>query len=165
MTRTDTPFEGSDKELLEAFLDYHRATLLLKTEGLSEADLRRPLTPSGTNLLGLVKHLAFVERWWFQWIFAGDEVDFPWTEDDPDADFGIGPGESSEQIFALYRAETERNRAIVTDAGLEAEAQRAHGGKARPRLRWVLLHLIQETARHNGHADIVRELIDGSTGE
>jgi uncharacterized damage-inducible protein DinB len=165
VTRTETPFEGSEKQLLEAFLDYHRATILLKAEGLSEAEQRRSLTPTGTSLLGLIKHLAYVERWWFQWIWAGDDVDFPWTEEDPDADFRIEPDESAAQIVAFYRAETERNRVITVEAELEAEARRKHHGEGRPRLRWVLLHLIQETARHNGHADIVRELIDGTTGE
>ena len=165
MTRTETPFEGSEKQLLEAFLDYHRATILLKAEGLSEAEQQRSLTPSGTSLLGLIKHLTYVERWWFQWIWAGDDVDFPWTEEDRDADFRIEPGESSAQILSFYRAETERNRGITAEAELETEARRNHQGEGRPRLRWVLLHLIQETARHNGHADIVRELIDGTTGE
>lgn len=163
--RKDTPFEGSEKELLEATLDYHRATLLQKTSGLSEHDLRREMTASGTSLLGLVKHLAYVERWWFQWIHAGDDVDFPWTDDDPDADFRAQPDETAEQVFALYRAEIERDRTIVSAAELDAVARRAHRGEARPNLRWVLLHMIQETARHNGHADIVRELIDGTTGE
>ena len=163
--RKDTPFEGSEKDLLEAFLDYHRATLMQKTAGLSEHDLRREMTASGTSLLGLVKHLAYVERWWFQWVHAGDDVDFPWTDEDPDADFRAEPDETAERIFALYRAEIERNRAITSSAQLDAVARRAHRGDARPNLRWVLLHLIQETARHNGHADIVRELIDGATGE
>jgi len=163
--RKDTPFEGSEKELLEATLDYHRATLLQKTSGLSEHDLRREMTASGTNLLGLVKHLAYVERWWFQRIHAGDDVDFPWTDDDPDADFRAEADETAEQVFALYRAEIERDRTIVSAAELDAVARRAHRGEARPNLRWVLLHMIQETARHNGHADIVRELIDGTTGE
>ena len=163
--RKDTPFEGSEKELLEATLDYHRATLLQKTSGLSEHDLRREMTASGTNLLGLVKHLAYVERWWFQWIHAGDDVAFPWTDDDPDADFRADADETAEQVFALYRAENERARTIASTAELDAVARRAHRGEARPSLRWVLLHMIQETARHNGHADIVRELIDGATGE
>ena len=163
--RKDTPFEGSEKELLEATLDYHRATLLQKTSGLSEHDLRREMTASGTNLLGLVKHLAYVERWWFQWIHAGDDVHFPWTDDDPDADFRAEADETAEQVFALYRAENEHARTIASAAELDAVARRAHRGNARPSLRWVLLHMIQETARHNGHADIVRELIDGTTGE
>ncbi len=163
--RKNTPFEGSEKELLEATLDYHRATLLQKTSGLSEHDLRREMTASGTNLLGLVKHLAYVERWWFQCIQAGDDVHFPWTDDDPDADFRAEADETAEQVFALYRAENERARTIASTAELDAVARRAHRSEARPSLRWVLLHMIQETARHNGHADIVRELIDGTTGE
>ncbi|MDQ3659809.1 MAG: DinB family protein [Actinomycetota bacterium] len=163
--RKHTPFEGSEKELLEATLDYHRATLLLKSAGLSEHDLRREMTPSGTSLLGLVKHLAYVERWWFQWVHAGDEVSFPWTDDDPNADFRVEPEETAEQVFDLYRAETQRNHRIAAEAELDAVARRPHRDEARPNLRWVLLHMIQETARHNGHADVLRELIDGTTGE
>jgi uncharacterized damage-inducible protein DinB len=125
-TRPIPPLEAGEKDLLVAWLDFHRSTLLMKDDGVTDEDLRRAMVPSGTSLLGLVKHLAYVERWWFRQVFAGEEVDFPWTDDDPDADWRIEPTDHT--------------------------------------LRWIVTHMIEETARHNGHADIIRELIDGTTG-
>lgn len=144
-------------------MDYHRATLLNKIDGVSDADLRRPMVPSGTTLLGLVKHLAYVERWWFRRVFLDTDQSFPWTDADPDADFRIEADEKTEDIVRLYEAECEESRSVVRNASLEDMA------KFEPRsdcsLRWILTHMIEETARHNGHADILREQIDGSTGE
>jgi uncharacterized damage-inducible protein DinB len=165
--RRDPPEAAPERDLLPAFLDYHRATLLWKVDGLSEPDLRRPLTPSGLTLLGLVKHLAYVERWWFQAVFAGEDIDFPWTDADPDADWRAGPDESPAAIFDLYRAEVARSREIVAAASLDDRARRPRteppGGDQT--LRWIMAHMIEETARHNGHADLMHEAIDGATGE
>jgi uncharacterized damage-inducible protein DinB len=153
---------AGERETLEKYLDYHRATLLWKTEGLSDEDLRRAVAPSGLTLLGLAKHLAYVERYWFQSVFAGIDVQFPWSDEDPDADFRVEPDETTEQILVLYRTECERSREISAAASLE---DRAQGPRTRElTLRWILAHMVEETARHNGHADIIRELIDGSTG-
>lgn len=165
--RRDPPEAAPDHEMLAAFLDYHRATLLWKVDGLSEEDLRRTMTASGLTLLGLVKHLAYVERWWFQNVFAGEAVAFPWTREDPDADWRVEPDERAEAILDLYRAEVVRSRAIVAGASLDDVARRP---RTRPpgqpqTLRWIMLHMIEETARHNGHADLMREAIDGATGE
>ena len=161
--RPQPPYAAPEKEMLAAYLDLHRATLKWKVDGLSEDDAKRPMTPSGTNLLGIVKHLAYVERWWFQDVFAGRDCEYPWTDDDPDADFRIEPGETIESIFALYDAECEEARRIVGAASLDDEAARK---KERGYiLRRILVHMIEETARHNGHADILRELLDGKTGE
>jgi uncharacterized damage-inducible protein DinB len=160
--RIDPPFNGNEREQLTAFLDYHRRTVLWKVEGLSDSDLRRTMTPSGLTLLGVIKHLAYVERSWFQDIFAGEDVSFPWTDEDPNADFRIEPAETTEDILTLYQAETERSRAIVAASSLDASAQR---GKDKPLLRWIVIHMIEETARHNGHIDLMREAIDGQTGE
>lgn len=150
--------------MLTGFLDYQRATVLRKVEGLSEKDLRRPMVPSGVTPLGMVKHLAGVERWWFRMCFAGEDVAPLWTEEDEDADWKAGPDETTEDILGLYRAECDLSRAI-TDAAptLDERARRARFEKYT--LRWILVHMIEETARHNGHADIIRELIDGTTGE
>lgn len=160
--RIDPPFKGSERELLTAFLDYHRQTVLWKIEGLSDADLRRTMTPSGLTLLGLVKHLAYVERSWFHEDFLGEEISSPWTEEDPDAEFRIEPGETTEEIIAFYKAETESAREIVAAFSLDDIAR---GAKRQPSLRWIVIHLIEETARHNGHIDLIREAIDGETGE
>lgn len=164
--RHDPPRAAAEKETLSSFLDYHRATLLWKVAGLSDDDLRRSIVPSGVTLLGMVKHLAYVERWWFQAVFAGESVTFPWTDADPDADWRVEASETTDEIIVLYKAEVRRSREIVAGANLEAHAQaEARHGKAEESLRWIVVHMIEETARHNGHADILRELTDGKTGE
>ena len=165
--RYDPPEAAAEKEMVAAFLDYHRATLLWKVDSLSEADLRRSMTPSGLTLLGLVKHLAYVERWWFQYVFAGEDIDFPWTDADPDADWRVEGDEGVATILDLYRTQVARSREIASAADLDDRARRPHtrppGGDQT--LRWIMLHMIEETARHNGHADLMREAIDGATGE
>jgi uncharacterized damage-inducible protein DinB len=154
---------GDERELLERFLDFERDTLLWKASGLSEEQLRKPLTPSGMSLLGLVKHLAYVERNWFQMRFLGLDVYIPWRRGDPDGDFRIEADESPESVFAFYRAEIEESRRILAaTASLDAIAADAN----RPvTMRWILIHMIEETARHVGHADLMREATDGQTGE
>jgi uncharacterized damage-inducible protein DinB len=161
--RPEPPVDADEATTLSGLLDYHRATLLMKASGVSDEDLRRSMVPSGVTLLGLVKHLAFVERWWFRACFAGEDVDFPWTDEDPDADWRVEPDETTEQIFALYREETERARGIAQRSSLDALATRRE--RENYTLRWIMGHMVQETARHNGHADIIRELTDGTTGE
>jgi uncharacterized damage-inducible protein DinB len=167
LERRDPPEAVPEKDMLAAFLDYHRATLLWKAEGVSDADLRRAMTPSGVTLLGMIKHLAYVERWWFQAVFLGEKVYFPESETDPDIEWRIGPDESTASGLDLYRAECERSRQIVAAAELDdrARAPRTQPPGGEQSLRWIVLHMIEETARHNGHADIMREAIDGATGE
>lgn len=163
ITRTDPPFVATEREMLDAFLAFHQQTLLLKIDGLSDADLRRAVVPSGMTLLGMVKHLAYVHRWWFRIAFAGEDAPVPWSKDDPDADFRVEPHETTADIVALYNDEASKARAIVQSASLEAMAQ--HPARQTHSLRWILVHMVEEMARHNGHADIMRELIDGQTGE
>jgi uncharacterized damage-inducible protein DinB len=158
-----TPKTGSEKETLLGFLGENRAVMVWKLEGVSEEDARRPMVESGTSLLGLVKHLAWVERWWFDYNFSGNDFDFPWSDDDPDADFRIEDDETIADIVALYEAAVADSNAIVEDADLDDLAELSGGGVSRS-LRWIMGHMIEETARHAGHADIVRELIDGKTG-
>ena len=162
-SRVDPPPAAPERELLAAFLDFHRQTLLWKLSGLDEEAVRRHLVPSQTTLLGMVKHLAYVERWWFQRVFAGREVAFPWSERDPDADWRVEPGESTAEIVALYEAETAISRRIVAKAESLDEVARLPGREQS--LRWIVVHMIEETARHVGHADILRELVDSATGE
>ncbi len=161
--RRKPPQIGTEFDLAVGFLDFHRATLLEKIKGLDDEDLRRKMVPSGLSLLALVKHVAYVERWWFAACFGGQDLPFPWTDEDPDADFRIEPGETTEDVLELYRREVERSRRIVEGADPEDRGRRP--GFEDHSLRWILLHMIQEMARHNGHADIMRELIDGATGE
>jgi hypothetical protein len=127
------------------------------------------MVPSGVTLLGIVKHLAFVERAWFQRRFAGRDVPpTPRTPDDPDPDFRIEPHETTQEIIDLYVKECAISREIASEASpddLAASAEPDSGGRTGFSLRWILTHMIEETARHNGHADIFREMIDGSTGD
>jgi uncharacterized damage-inducible protein DinB len=161
--RPEPPHAGSEVETLNGFLDFQRATLLWKLEGLDDQQLRRAMVPSGTSLLGIVKHLAYVERSWFQRVWAGQEVSFPWTEEDPDADWRIEPDETTQDVLALYDGECARSREIVAAATSLDETAKVRWGKVSR--RWILTHMIEETARHVGHADILREQLDGATGE
>jgi hypothetical protein len=157
------PFTGDEKQSLHVSLDRHRDAVLWKLEGLDDASLRRAMTPSGTNLLGLVKHLAAVEYGWFCETFGRETEPMPFDEDDPDADLRVEPDETTQDILAFYaRARTASDRAI-DELDLEATGT-AWFGEAVSML-WVLIHMVEETARHAGHADIVRELIDGMTGD
>lgn len=153
---------GDERALLAEFLDFQRAVALRKVADLSDEDLRRLMTPTGVSLLGIVKHLAHDERWWFRMVFAGEDLEPIWTEEDPDPDWRIEPGEATEQIVDVYRDEIARSREIVAGSGLD-DVARGQGGDHT--LRWILLHMIEEVARHLGHADIIREALDGSTGD
>ena len=153
-----TPFvNAGERDTLVAFLDYLRDAVVVKVEGLSEADARRALVPSGTSLLGLVKHVTRVEVLWFQWSFAGMDVHVPsdrLTDDD-----------RVDAAITAYRAACARSNTIV-GAVNDPAAMCARGpGDIEPLpLRWVLVHMVEETGRHAGHADILREQIDGQTG-
>jgi uncharacterized damage-inducible protein DinB len=161
--RPEPPSTGGEREMLAGFLDFHRATLLWKLEGLDDEQLRRAMVPSGTSLLGMVKHLAYVERWWFQQVWAGQEVTYPWTDEDPDADWRVEPNETTAEVLALYNGECHRSREIVVAASSLDEIAK-HPRRELNR-RWILVHMIEETARHNGQADILREQLDGTVGE
>ena len=163
--RRRPPRAGEEKESLEGWLDFHRDTLLWKVVGLTDDDLTRSVIPSGWSLLGLIKHMGWVERGWFANGFADLRLPDPWTKEDPDSDWRIEPGETRQGILGFYRDECERSRVITQAASLD---DLACGPDLPPdglNLRWIMLHMIEETARHNGHADIVRELIDGKTGD
>ncbi|HEX3630327.1 MAG TPA: DinB family protein [Candidatus Dormibacteraeota bacterium] len=163
--RLPVPQVGDEKAMLAGFLDRYRETMLWKLDGLTTEQATRRLVPSASTLLGIVKHLAYVERWWFQMSFAGGPINFPWPEDEPDQDidFRIQPADTVESIIALYKRESARSREIVAAASLDDLAKNTERG---PRsLRWIMIHMIDETARHAGHADILRELTDGAIGQ
>jgi hypothetical protein len=159
---TATPMTGGEKESLHAFLNKQRSIMLWKLDGVRDDDLRRPMLPSGTHLLGLIKHLAAVEYGWFLTTFGRPTEPLPFDEDDEDADLRVEPGETTEDILAFYARARAAADALIDELDLDAIGT-AWTGEA-VSLRWVLLHMIEETARHAGHADIVRELIDGRTG-
>jgi uncharacterized damage-inducible protein DinB len=149
--------------MLDSYLDWYREALLEKVAGLSDADMKRRLVPSETTLFGIVHHLAYVERWWFQDVFAGRTVEYPWTDDDPDADWHVEDTISSEEAIDLYRRECETNRQIT--AGADPADLAKHERFQDMMLRRIMVHMIEETARHVGHADILREQTDGATGD
>lgn len=156
------PLTGGEKESLQASLDRHRDVVLWKIDGVGDAELRRPMTPSGTNLLGMVKHLAAVEYGWFCETFGRDFEPLPFDDDDEDADLRVEPDETTRDIVAFYgRARVAADQAIA-ELDLD-DTGTAWFGEA-VSLRWVLIHMIEETARHAGHVDILRELIDGAIG-
>jgi uncharacterized damage-inducible protein DinB len=161
---------GSDpKEDLHRYLRAAREALLWKLDGLSEYDIRRPMTPTGTNLLGLVKHVASVELG-----YLGDTFDrpsdepLPWFEDDaePNADMWATADESREQIVGLYKRAWAYSDATIDTLTLDATGHVSWwpGDRNEVTLHRILVHMIAETDRHAGHADIVRELIDGAAG-
>jgi Protein of unknown function (DUF664) len=157
------PFTGAEKESLKVALDRHRDAILWKLEGLSDTDLRKVMVPSGTSLLGLVKHLAAVEYGWFCETFGRETEPLPFDEDDPDADLRVEPGETTEDVLGFYgRARAAADR-VIGEVGLE-ETGTAWFGDA-VSMRWVLIHMVEETARHAGHVDILRELLDGMVGD
>jgi uncharacterized damage-inducible protein DinB len=163
--RPEPPHVADERATLAGFLDYQRATLLRKVAHLSDAEARRHLVPSPVLTLGgLVQHLTFTERYWFREVLAGERgLDYPWTDTDPDADFRMDPAETLEEVVAAYQRECARSRDVLAALpDLDLQVQR---GADRLTARWVVVHMIEETARHNGHADLLREQIDGRTGE
>jgi uncharacterized damage-inducible protein DinB len=160
--RREPPHDAPEKEMLVAFLTYHQQTTLMKIAGLNDEELRRSLVPSNLTLLGMVKHLGYVYRTWLQAVYRGENVPDPWTEDDPDVDFRIEPHETTSDIIAFYRAEIARANEIIGAASLDDAPRRLGRTES---MRWILVHLIEEHARHNGQADILREQTDGEIGE
>ena len=154
---------AAERAVLGTCLDDARAAVVANLANMPSALLREPLVSSGGSLLGIVKHLAHLERWWFAYTFAGLDVEFPWTDDDPDADWRLERGETARSVVALYDAECQRSRMVVAAATLDDVAARSPRTNRPVALRWVLLRMIAETSRHAGHADLLRQLIDGDT--
>ncbi|WP_327064473.1 DinB family protein [Kitasatospora sp. NBC_01302] len=163
MTKS-VPFTGDEKDSLYAALDRHRDAVLWKLEGLDDEQLRRPMTPSGTNLLGLVKHLGGAELGWFRETFGRETGPLPFDFDrDETSDMRVEPHESTEDILEFYGRARGAADQVIDELGLD-DLGTSYAGNA-VSLRWVLIHMTTETARHAGHMDILRELVDGSTGD
>ncbi|WP_369270210.1 DinB family protein [Streptomyces sp. R11] len=157
---------GGERPMLESWLDFHRATLELKCAGLEDAQLRlASAEPSGLTLLGLVQHLAECERNWFQRVVGGLDVP-PVFGEGNETGYGLEPGRGVGEALVAWRREIARGREVCAGRGLESVGRIQGGAMAgvEVTLRWVLIHMIEEYARHNGHADILRECIDGVTG-
>ena len=168
--RIDPPETGPELDQLTSYLDLQRATMLWKTEGLTREQLAQPHPPSTLTLGGLLNHLALVEDSWFRVRFAGLPDDELWAaidwDADPDYEFRTAAELEPEKLRRRYEDACARSREVVAAArDLDQLSVQPRRNGARFQLRWVLLHLIEETARHAGHADLIREAIDGSTGE
>jgi hypothetical protein len=163
--RPDPPSTGPEREMLRAFLDFHRATLAMKCEGLSDDQLRTQASPPSTlSLLGLVRHMAEVERTWFRRVINAEDVPLIWSETgDFQAAYDASQG-SREEAFGAWQGEIEHARRIEREASsLDVTGYQARWEED-VSLRLVMLHMMHEYARHNGHADFLREAIDGSVG-
>jgi uncharacterized damage-inducible protein DinB len=165
--RVSVPQDAGERQMLAAWLDRQRATLALKCDGLSEDQLReKGVPPSGLSLLGLIRHMAEVEHSWFRPLLADEQMSGIWAAGqalDPEPAFDDVATADVAAAFAAWHAECAYARKLV-DAAASLEVTGLRGG-ARFSLRWVMIHMIEEYARHNGHADLLRERIDGSTGE
>ena len=166
VTRIDAALITDERGMLDGWLDYHRVTLLMKCAGLTGEQLKlRSCPPSTLSLLGLVRHMAEVERGWFRRGFAGENIPpLYYSEDNIDGDFDDVDSADVEADFAVYEAELAACRAVVSGASLDDTYTHQRNSREYS-LRWIYLHLIEEYARHNGHADLIRERIDGVTGD
>ena len=163
--RANVPVDGDERTQLDAWLDFHRATLLRKCDGLTVDQLKvRPVAGSTLSLLGLIRHMTFVEQVWFDTTFAGhDTSDYYKTEGDRDADFNDLDSAALEEVIALYLKSLNDSRKLAAGHSLDELATKPRRGRE-VHLRWIYVHMIEEYARHNGHADLISELIDGTTG-
>ena len=168
--RTEPKETGPELDQLTSYLDYQRETLLQKTEGLTREQLAQPLPPSSLTLGGLLNHLALVEDSWFRVRFAGLPDDELWAgidwDADPEYEFRTAAEVEPEELRRRYSEACARSREVVAaTASLDQLSVEKRRNGHHFDLRWVLLHMIEETARHAGHADLIRESIDGTTGE
>ena len=173
MERAERPLRSDEVTTLRGFLDHHRDTFRMKCAGLSQAQLAQPLPPSDMTLGGMMKHLALNEVGWFGGTLAGEPYPAPFDgvdwDADPDWEWRTARDDSPADLRALYDDCVRRADAAIDQAlargGLDAESIQQSSSEGAFSLRWILLHMIEEYARHNGQADLIRESIDGATGE
>jgi uncharacterized damage-inducible protein DinB len=157
--------DGADKTLI-GFLDLQRARALEIVAGLDDQQLRKPVLPSGWTVLGMIEHLGHAERHWFQRVTLGVAEPLPWA-DDEDEDGPYTSARPAEVVFAFYRDQVERANAVLASTPLSIPPRGRHnrdGADEVTDLRFIVLHMIEETARHLGHLDAARELLDGQVG-
>ncbi|MDO0931384.1 DinB family protein [Streptomyces sp. DG2A-72] len=159
---------ADERTMLEGWLDYHRETLAWKCEGLTDAQLRNAsVEPSSLSLMGLVRHMAEVERGWFRKVLMDEDAGpIYYSDEDPDGDFHVTEEETWEEAHATWRAEIDIARRNAAGFDLD-DLSKGRGRRTGEQfnLRWLYTHMIEEYARHNGHADLIRERIDGTTGD
>ena len=162
--RSEPAYVLGERDMLEGWLEFHRMTLLLKCEGLDDAARKaRPISTSLLSLHGLVRHMAEVERGWFQRTLLEDDTAMPFWYDDQNPDLDLAPLDDAywEDDLALWQRECETSRRAAAGRSLDDTGLR----RGEPcSLRWIYTHMIEEYARHNGHADLIRELVDGAVG-
>lgn len=173
--RPEPPLAAGEIATLLGFLEWQRATFAWKCAGLGDAGLRATVGVSTMTLGGMLKHLAWVEVHWFVWRFLGQELLGPWNavdwDADPDWEWHSAANDTPEELRAIWQDAVERCRSVVAEAvadgggGLDQLARVPWPDGSTPSLRWILCHMIEEYARHNGHADLIRESVDGQTGE
>ncbi|MFK0116061.1 DinB family protein [Streptomyces sp. NPDC090994] len=168
--RTDTPPAWDERTQLATFLDYARDTARAKCEDVSAEDARRAPLPGSPlmTLCGLISHLRWVEHYWVHVVFLGEELSGPFAEataDDPDPEMRTAVDVPLPRLLAEYEEQSARYRDLLAGHDLSERARRPIRDGRHVDLRWIMLHLIEETSRHNGHIDIVRELLDGRTGD
>jgi uncharacterized damage-inducible protein DinB len=167
MERQEAPYRAEERATLVSWLDYQRSTLAWKCEGLTAEQLReRAVPPSSLSLLGLVRHMADVERSWFRRTLTGEDAPpLYWSDDEPDGDFDLVDDADTDEAFATWHEEcaVARERQAAAESLDTAGLHRRSGEMIS--LRWIMIHMIEEYARHLGHADIMREAIDGQTGD
>jgi uncharacterized damage-inducible protein DinB len=166
--RIEPPLVADERTMLDTWLDYHRATLLMKCAGLTDAQLkRRSADPSTLSLLGLVRHMTEVERAWFRRRIGGEDAPpLYYTQERRDDDFDAVDDADPAAMFAAFNAEVDRCRAAVAGVPLDTVVPNTtRDGRNDFSVRWIYVHMIEEYARHNGHADLLRERIDGAKGD
>ena len=167
-TQRSEPAQNADERtMLEGWLDYHRGTLAMKCAGLDDTQLRTAsVPPSELSLLGLVRHMAEVERGWFRKVLVGEEPGpIYYSDEDPDGEFHLTEADTWEEAHATWQAEIEVARRNAAGFGLDdLSAGKNRRTGERYNLRWIYTHMIEEYARHNGHADLIRQSVDGQTG-
>ena len=167
--RTEPVKDAAERDMLGQYLDYQRATMLAKAAGLSQEQLGRPHPPSSLTLAGLLYHLALVEETWMVYRFAGRPTPEPWAgidfDADPEWEFRTAATLEPDAVRERYEEACARSRDIAAAAGDLDQLSVVHRDGQHFTLRWVLLHLLEETARHAGHADLIRERVDGRVGQ
>jgi uncharacterized damage-inducible protein DinB len=173
-SRVDPPLLGDEVATLRAYLDFHRDTFRWKCQGLTQEQMAQPHPPSDMTLGGMMKHIALVESSWFEDVYAGRGLMAPYDvidwEADPNWEWRTARDDTPEQLYALFDEACRRADAVIDEAlegpGLDGRsAKQSRREQSEFSLRWIIVHMIEEYARHHGHADLIRESIDGQTGE